>query len=79
MTKALVYYISKEENSKIFDAAKRELKNGGLKPDKRINKRRANRFVGDYIVLTQIMLAIYPLTDAIKYWIGPDQKTRFYF
>ena len=79
MTKALVYYISKEENSKIFDAAKRELKEWSdfLKPDKKgLTKEEQIGLWGELYVLTQIMLAIYPLTDAIKYWIGPDQKNK---
>ena len=79
MTKALVYYISKEENSKIFDAAKRELKEWSdfLKPDKKgLTKEEQIGLWGELYVLTQIMLAIYPLTDAIKYWIRPDQKKQ---
>ena len=78
MTKALVYYISKEENSKFSMQLARVKRMVGLsQPDKKgLTKEEQIGLWGELYVLTQIMLAIYPLTDAIKYWIGPDQKNK---
>ena len=79
LTKALAYSLSSQSNDSIFQAAKKELGEWSnfLRPSRKgLSREEHIGLWGELYVFTEFMIALHPLTDAIKYWIGPDQKKQ---
>tara|TARA_B100000989_G_C19531882_1_gene470514 strand:+ start:4780 stop:5760 length:981 start_codon:yes stop_codon:yes gene_type:complete len=79
MTKALAFNLSSQSDDSIFQSAKKELGEWSnfLKPNRKgLTREEQIGLWGELYVFTEFMIALHPLTDAIKYWIGPDQKKQ---
>jgi hypothetical protein len=79
MTKALAFNLSSQSDDSIFQSAKKELGEWSnfLKPNRKgLTREEHIGLWGELYVFTEFMIALHPLTDAIKYWIGPDQKKQ---
>ena len=79
MTKALAFDLSSQSDDFIFQSAKKELSEWSnfLKPNRKgLTREEHIGLWGELYVFTEFMIALHPLTDAIKYWIGPDQKKQ---
>ena len=79
MTKALAFNLSSQSDDSIFQAAKHQLGEWSnfLKPTRKgLTREEHIGLWGELYVFTEFMIALHPLTDAIKYWIGPDQKKQ---
>ncbi len=79
VTKALAYTLSKENDQNIFSSAKREIKewSGFLRPDRSsLGREKLIGLWGELYILRNFMIALHPLTDAVRYWIGPRDKKQ---
>lgn len=78
-TKALAYNLSKETDQNIFTSAKKELKewSGFLSPSRSgLGREELIGLWGELYILKNFMLALHPLTNAVRYWIGPRDKKQ---
>ena len=79
LTKALAFKLGSETNENLFSAAKAELSewSGFLRPTRRgLSKEELKGLWGEFYIFKEIFIAIHPLTNAIKYWIGPVGKKQ---
>ncbi len=79
MTISMALRLNEVSDNSIFVEAKKELKEWSifLKPDRKgLTREEHIGLWGELHVFSEFMLALHPLTDAVNFWVGPNQKKQ---